>query len=69
MSVRHFGIIQAKIYPQSKRVVLTAKRGPGRIPDSQAAKIAQWALSGVQDLKRKGYQIDTSGIALFLRAG
>ena len=68
-NIRNFGMVKATIYPRKKQVVLSCKRGPGRVPDSQAAKIAQWAVAGVQDLKREGYQIDTSGIAVFLRAG
>ena len=69
MNIRNFGMIKATIYPRKKQVVLNCKRGPGRVPDSQAAKVAAWAVAGVQDLEAQGYKIDTSGIALFLRAG
>ena len=60
MSVRHFGIIQAKIYPRKKQVVLTIKRGPGKVTGATVERLADWALSGVQDLERQGYEIDSS---------
>ena len=66
MSVRNFGIIQAKVDDQKKRVVLTIRRGPGRLPDSTIPRVLDWALAGLQDLARDGYEIDKSGVELFL---
>ena len=62
MSVRNFGIIQAKVDDQKKRVVLTARRGPGKLPDGTVRKLVDWAVNGCRDLEKKGYRIDISGI-------
>jgi len=63
---RHFGVIRATIDNQAKRVVMTHRKGPGWLPDSQMVKLAAWALDGVRDLRKAGYFIDASGLAEFM---
>ena len=65
MTVRHFGIIHAKIDPQARRVVLSIKRGPGKLPDSTIPRVLDWALAGCADLVRDGYEIDKGGVESF----
>ena len=60
MQTRHFGIVRAKIHPRKKQVVLSIKRGPGKVSGPTVERLEAWALSGVQDLERLGYEIDSS---------
>ena len=60
MSIRNFGIIKATIHPRKKQVVLSIKRGPGKVSGPTVERLEAWALSGVQDLERQGYEIDSS---------
>ena len=72
MEKRHFGIVEASIDDQAKRVVMTCKRqGPEatRLMPGNMAKVAAWALDGVRDLKAAGYQIDTTSISGYLAGG
>ena len=60
MQTRHFGIVRAKIHPRKKQVVLSIKRGPGKVSGPTVERLEAWARSGVKDLERLGYTIDAS---------
>lgn len=68
---RYYGPIRADFFYNQKKVILTCKRqGPEvtRLMPGNMAKVAAWAVDGVRDLAVKGFEIDTSGIAIFLEA-
>ena len=65
MNIRNYGIIKAEINHGERRVVLSCKRGPGRVSDSTFKRLAAWAVKGCKDLERLGYEIDGSELEYF----
>ena len=58
MPTRYFGILKATINHKAKTVKFSISRGPEKVSDATIERLKGWALGGVRDLERAGYQID-----------